>query len=578
MYFMIHAAVMVILAVVTHTVVSVLGSYLHEVGTMNLPYAVFTFSDDRHESMTTNILMNVFIPNICIIFLFLGVVSLGWTDRLPLLAVYCVSYYVYRFFLICVILGRKELYNVKYELSIAAAGIFCALLLMKFFLQSEDTLFISVSELREELWFAVILIVYGVIKNILDRKVKQDDVLTEKQLRNYIENKFDSFYKKYGSALGIDYKNTYLCIVLFAIMIFEDFNRRPIFRKLEEIKVKTGHETTVGIMQVKSDRVLSDRESVRRAYDLILQYGKDYTGRELTEGEVWEIATQYNRGEGYGASVAYIYMRIQGYIRGNGKYRRDFCLEMPDGTAEKKRFVCASVSEMCKNLQDDCEIDLAAMTADILDGVEETGKIRVNRENGGWELVLSGLNGVVINGNASRLYARFHDVNVLTLENCHNVKIRDLKLGYETENGNCGGNIMKMEMCSGIILENVALCGAGAFGIYAHGSDCVCSKVKICCCEAGAIRAEYSTVRLSDTEIFDCKKCDSDLIYVFGELALENVELHHNRTELALINTNRRPFEFHGVRIHDNGYRKKSFFTEDLSELEWENNTHLGWG
>ena len=59
-----HIMLMFILAVITHILVSISGSYLHEIGRVQEPYAVFTFSDDRHESMTMNILMNIFIPNI----------------------------------------------------------------------------------------------------------------------------------------------------------------------------------------------------------------------------------------------------------------------------------------------------------------------------------------------------------------------------------------------------------------------------------------------------------------------------------------------------------------------------------
>ena len=51
-----HIMLMFILAVITHKLVSISGSYLHEIGRVQEPYAVFTFSDGRHESMTMNII------------------------------------------------------------------------------------------------------------------------------------------------------------------------------------------------------------------------------------------------------------------------------------------------------------------------------------------------------------------------------------------------------------------------------------------------------------------------------------------------------------------------------------------
>ena len=55
----------------------------------------------------------------------------------------------------------------------ALVGILLGILLNIFFLRKENNLFISVSELREELWFAIILVIYETIKNILDMKVKR---------------------------------------------------------------------------------------------------------------------------------------------------------------------------------------------------------------------------------------------------------------------------------------------------------------------------------------------------------------------------------------------------------------------
>ena len=167
-----HIMLIFILAVITHQMISISGSYLHEIGRVQEPYAVFTFSDNRHKSMTMNILMNIFIPNISMIFIFVGITALHWKNASLLMIIYCLSYYIYRFILICLILDRKYLYNRKYELSMALVGILLGILLNIFFLRKENNLFISVSELREELWFAIILVIYETIKNILDMKVK----------------------------------------------------------------------------------------------------------------------------------------------------------------------------------------------------------------------------------------------------------------------------------------------------------------------------------------------------------------------------------------------------------------------
>ena len=573
----IHIIIICFLAMITHKLVSISGSYLHEIGRVQEPYAVFTFSDDRHDSMTVNILMNIFIPNICMIFLFVGVTFLKWDNITMLMMLYCISYYMYRLVLICLILDRRYLYNVKYELSITLIGVLLGVLLNIFFLQERNTLFISISELREELWFAIILVVYGTIKNVLDMKVKQDDVLTEQQLRTYIEKKFKNLYEKYGSDLNINSKNSYLCITLFAIMIFENFNRGLIIRLFEKIKVRTGHEATVGIMQVKSKHIITDAQSVAKAYNLIIQYGKDYSDCELSEWEVEKIAEKYNGGEKYSESVAYIYSRILEFIKSDEEFQEIFYIDSIEEVTEISQWNCSTVREMCNKLQNNCKIDLNKIEENILDGVEESEYVCVNRVENGWEIVLKNLHNVEINGNGSYLYSCFAKASVIVFEECYDVKIKGVKFGYKTDEKEFTGNIITMRDCDNVILENLELCGPGAVGIYTIDSGYSCKNLDIRKLLKGAIWSEDGQVEIIDTSIHDCSQCTSDLIYASDLFLLENVKIYNNYTDLAIINTNRTPFEFFNIQICNNTYRKKSFFVDSLTELKLENNKRLGW-
>ena len=61
----------IILAILTQHAISWAGSMLHQIGDTGQNYALFIFSDDRHQPMTNNILMNIFIPNIVSVFLYM---------------------------------------------------------------------------------------------------------------------------------------------------------------------------------------------------------------------------------------------------------------------------------------------------------------------------------------------------------------------------------------------------------------------------------------------------------------------------------------------------------------------------
>lgn len=314
--------VLLILAIITQIIVSWAGSQLHSIGTEEIHYAVFTFSDDRELPMSTNIFINIFVPNVILFLIELFVKEYGIQCVEDSLIFYVVFFYGFRYILICCILRRKELYNFIYELTLAFVGIGIAYFLIHFFFSSQETIIITASELREELWFVVIIILYKFFKLILDRYVRQDTILTKSQINRYIINKFNLFYKRYNDLLDVSYKNRYLCIFTYAVMIFEDYNRGPFVRKMENLLCKLKHkEMTLGIMQVHSKESLSDKESIAKFYQQLLRSPDE----QLLEGNPRNQAWTYNNDESYAEQVTYIFEALCTYIDEIPRYRKEFC-------------------------------------------------------------------------------------------------------------------------------------------------------------------------------------------------------------------------------------------------------------
>lgn len=272
--------------------------------------------------------MNILIPNIVLIFLsmFCYYVKEFAFGR-KFLIVYVVAYYVYRAFLICVLLNRREMYNLRYELFNTVLGIGAACFLTKYFLCKPKTVFISASELVNEFWLVVIAVVYKFMTVFLDKVYTQKKVVSESRLDKYISNRFNDFYKKYKDIIQITENDNRIWILLFSIMIFENYNRGRFKRKLERIKVRSGRHTTVGIMQVGSDTDLTDEESINLAYFKL----KDeiVMGNIMTddEGEINHYAFQYNPDEDYARSVTYIYQRLCSYLKSTQRFYIAFHLE-----------------------------------------------------------------------------------------------------------------------------------------------------------------------------------------------------------------------------------------------------------
>ncbi len=330
-------AILIITAILTQHIISWAGSTLNSVGNVERRYAVFTFSDDRNLPMTTNILMNIFMPNVILVFLFL--LAKKWFPNIvnERLIIYTVSYYLYRLILICVILRRKELYSPKYELSLALVGTAISFALCKYYLLSAKTILLSSDEIRVELWLAIALIVYKFGKQVLDKKVTQNDILTKSQLEQYIIHKFVKFYKKYNDLLEITPESRYRYIFMFAVMIMEDFNRVPIVRLAENFITFLGKESTVGIMQVKSKTPFSEKKTIRPYIEWIKENAKDECDiSDGSEEAIRNLAWKNNNLDSYAESVLYIYNCLYEYIDTIPKYRFAFHLRDTDNNGMDK--------------------------------------------------------------------------------------------------------------------------------------------------------------------------------------------------------------------------------------------------
>ncbi len=158
-------------------------------------------------------------------------------------------------------------------------------------------------ELTTELWIIIIIFFYDLLKN-RDVSMSYDD-----ENRRY-EDKYLSLKDKYAPILKTDFRiNKQLNDLLFAIMIFEDFNRPKPFRIVERMLFGLGLVKTTGIMQVSSKKALDDFESVIAAQDIILCLYRKHE-KESEHALVGSILVGYNPDAYYREEVRNIYYRV----------------------------------------------------------------------------------------------------------------------------------------------------------------------------------------------------------------------------------------------------------------------------
>ncbi|MDE7287099.1 MAG: right-handed parallel beta-helix repeat-containing protein [Lachnospiraceae bacterium] len=512
---------LIILAIMTQHLVSWAGSILHEVANEETHYAVFTFRDDRNMPMTTNILMNLCIPNVLMIFIFMfsQKFHLPYVEKYLLL--YVISFFVYRMLLICVILRRKEMYSFLYEWAMTFAGICLALFLIRFFLSTEKNVFITASELREELWFVILIILYQFFKQILDKKVLQNNVLKKDQISRYIIHKFQKFYNRYQHLLSLSLQNRDLCIFLYSIMIFEDYNRGPVARSFERLKTRMGKSATTGIMQVKSNTPLSNEESVIKFYNWLEEAAGGYTQFGMDDARVFDLAWQYNNDNAYAQSVVYIYNCLFQYIDEVPKYRKTFFMrttydglsDLPEAGIFPYRLVtCDSMDAFCQTINCNTYINLEKGIYCIQDITQPTLCAKLEPVVGGMELTIYNIENMHIHANCSSLTVDARYATVLSWKNCKNIVIEHLTLGHAPAPGECTGAVLQFENCSNITVKHLELYGCGTYGIVCLNGNITIENCKIHHCSYGGILLNRSNCVIDHTEIYDCEDTFESII------------------------------------------------------------------
>jgi hypothetical protein len=165
-----------------------------------------------------------------------------------------------------------------------------------------------------ELWIIILIFIFQVANNL---RFSQE--ATQKRKDNYLKSRYHYFKRFYGQLIKDLTKNEILESIVYAIIIYEDFNRPEIVRQVENLKFKlTKNPLTLGVMQVRSDKLISDLESVKLGIEKILNSYKKYLENPEDVGEDYfdlyakkYIIRDYNYGESYNEEVNTLAETIQ---------------------------------------------------------------------------------------------------------------------------------------------------------------------------------------------------------------------------------------------------------------------------
>lgn len=521
-------AVLVLLIIATQMLISKIGFSLSNIDGLGWSYISFEFTEEREKPMTTNVLVSIFLPNILMIFIYELYMKVGWSYIAKIIWIYVLGYYIYRSLLICVFLRRKELYAMKYEVSIAAVGTFISLAVCYGFLIKSESWFIEIDELREELWFALILLIYGLGKNILSNKLLQEDVLSQEKIRLYVCDKLKIFYKRYKDVARFKIKEPPVAVLILAIMIYEDYNRGPVKRFLEHVKIRFAGEATVSIMQVHSDKDIDDAAGIEVAYNKIISDYRSLRDEGYAWISVFDVAYKYNPDDTYASNVVYINEVVFDEIITNPDSYSDINLENYD---------CSDLSCLSKENVDNTDIIHLDIQPNVLKNITENENIRVKRTalGRGWELIIKNINDKEICLPAGEYITNQDDASVIRIDSCNNVLIKNIKINGQKLHENICCNGIYITNSNNVKFEDLEIYNCGGYGIRIDNGTLILKNSKLHNCSSGAIGGMDSAVEMEHCSITDCITTNEYLIDI-DDLVMRNCLVKNNDVTYALFN------------------------------------------
>ncbi|HDY89194.1 MAG TPA: hypothetical protein ENH82_13900 [bacterium] len=307
------------LAFLLFLTVNILGRHSRLYGYMQL--SLFAKSD---EAPAFNFLFRILTPNVFII-ISSAILYRYNLDKYTKDIYFVVIYYsVFRISL-NLLLGRHYLLNWSVLFIRIGITIGLAYFLYEQIISNRTNLMPDFQTISNELWMIIAIYIY-----VIGNQFRTSRTETIRRKNNYAIKRYEVFKDKYGEIISKVTSNDKLQTLILTVMIFEDFNTPKFSRFLERILFSLRLSKTIGIMQVETENLISDEESVKIASQKIVDTQKAFltdpreldkkfnlrafdhwSGEEISEHRLaYKILRVYNRCDDFIHEVMELYFFI----------------------------------------------------------------------------------------------------------------------------------------------------------------------------------------------------------------------------------------------------------------------------
>lgn len=156
---------------------------------------------------------------------------------------------------------RTILKNNEYNLKKYLITLLTSYLINILVINQVDNILPSMEHIKLIIWLFIIGYILFYIKKNIEIKVPTDNNISFHQDKEYIVMQYAKYKNKYNNLVTSKHQD--INLLTYSIMIYENYNKPELIRKIDNLKYKFFHEEAkFGIMQLTKKQPITDEESI----------------------------------------------------------------------------------------------------------------------------------------------------------------------------------------------------------------------------------------------------------------------------------------------------------------------------
>lgn len=166
-----------------------------------------------------------------------------------------------RFFYLSIIKERTSFRNLKYDIDKYLITLVSGYFVNIFIINNVSNILPSEEIIKILIWLFIFGYIFLYVKKNIDVKVPTNNNLSYYEDREYIVMQYAKYRNIYNNIVNSKYED--INILLYSIMIYENYNKPELIRKIDIFKYNLFHNSTkFGIMQIERKNPISDIDSI----------------------------------------------------------------------------------------------------------------------------------------------------------------------------------------------------------------------------------------------------------------------------------------------------------------------------